>query len=75
MSDASSASRHERGEGEPDSLPPSHDQGWISALVDSLVPKFQAQGSTSASDSAMQTDTTQGRPICCGERSGPVRDQ
>ncbi|OAV91098.1 hypothetical protein PTTG_04658, partial [Puccinia triticina 1-1 BBBD Race 1] len=42
-----------------DSLP-AHDEAWISALVDRLVPQFQAQRTATADESAMQTDR-QGR--------------
>ncbi|WAQ82702.1 hypothetical protein PtA15_3A66 [Puccinia triticina] len=37
--------------------PSGGDQSWISDLVDKLVPKFIAQGGSSAADAAMQTDT------------------
>ncbi|WAQ92528.1 hypothetical protein PtA15_17A9 [Puccinia triticina] len=35
--------------------PSSSDKSWIAALVDGLVPKFQADGSMQSGDSAMQT--------------------
>ncbi|WAQ92977.1 hypothetical protein PtA15_18A32 [Puccinia triticina] len=35
--------------------PSSSDESWIAALVDGLVPKFQANGSMQSGDSAMQT--------------------
>ncbi|WAQ86229.1 hypothetical protein PtA15_6A861 [Puccinia triticina] len=44
-----------------DSLP-AHDEAWISALVDRLVPQFQAQRTATADESAMQTDR-QGRVV------------
>ncbi|WAQ90221.1 hypothetical protein PtA15_12A208 [Puccinia triticina] len=44
-----------------DSLP-AHDEAWISALVDRLVPQFQAQRTATADESAMQTDR-QGRNL------------
>ncbi|WAR53767.1 hypothetical protein PtB15_3B276 [Puccinia triticina] len=56
MSTTAPASAEQAGDGNIGALPPSHDQSWISALVDSLVPKFQAQGSSATGESAMQTD-------------------
>ncbi|WAQ90211.1 hypothetical protein PtA15_12A197 [Puccinia triticina] len=56
MSDTAPPPSTQPGNGNAGAPPPSHDEAWISDLVDSLVPKFQAAGSTSAGDSAMRTD-------------------
>ncbi|WAQ87235.1 hypothetical protein PtA15_8A137 [Puccinia triticina] len=57
MSPTDGASREQPGNGGNGALPPGRDQGWISSLVDRLVPKFQAQGHAPGIDSAMQTNT------------------
>ncbi|WAR55849.1 hypothetical protein PtB15_6B593 [Puccinia triticina] len=36
--------------------PADPDKGWIAAIVDRLVPKFQSGGVASSADPAMQTD-------------------
>ncbi|WAR55630.1 hypothetical protein PtB15_6B373 [Puccinia triticina] len=52
--------------------PSSSDESWIAALVDGLVPKFQADGSMQSGDSAMQTANKGKSSDACQPAAGPA---